>query len=144
MRTHKDGDFPYQGERTNGRKWVFVFGSNTAGRHGAGAARVAKDFFGAEFGVGIGRTGDAYAIPTKDSRLNVLSAEQIKAHVEEFVAYANMHPELDFFITRVGCGLAGYKDEEIAPLFAGLTGDDNISVTPVWLRLIRNKQKENK
>lgn len=98
-------------------KIIFVFGSNLAGRHGKGAALTARQEWGAEYGVGIGRTGDSYAIPTKGYRLEVLPYFIIKQHVDDFILYAYNHPELEFFVTRVGCGLAGYKDHEIAPLF---------------------------
>jgi hypothetical protein len=96
---------------------IFVFGSNSAGRHGKGAALTARQDFGAEYGVGAGRTGGAYAIPTKSKYLEVLTIDIIEYHVDRFIEYANNHPELEFFVTRVGCGLAGYKDNEIAPLF---------------------------
>ncbi|WP_205617365.1 A1S_2505 family phage non-structural protein [Pelomicrobium methylotrophicum] len=113
---HEDGSIPLDGE-------VFVFGSNLAGRHGAGAAAEAFDRFGARRGVGEGYMGEpprhCYAIPTKDERLAVLSLDKIAAAVGRFVEFAASRPELRFFVTRVGCGLAGYRDEQIAPLFAG-------------------------
>lgn len=96
---------------------IFVFGSNLAGRHGKGAALTAKVDFGAEYGVGIGRTGDAYAIPTKGYKLEILPLNIIRVHVNNFIDYAKAHPELEFFVTRIGCGLAGYKDWQIAPMF---------------------------
>lgn len=96
---------------------IFVFGSNLAGRHGKGAALTAKIDFGAEYGVGVGRTGDAYAIPTKGYRLEILALDIIQTHVNTFIDYAREHPELEFFVTRIGCGLAGYKDWQIAPMF---------------------------
>lgn len=96
---------------------IFVFGSNLAGRHGKGAALTARQDFGAEYGVGMGRTGEAYAIPTKGYKLDVLPIHMIYKYITEFKAYAYRHPELEFFVTRVGCGLAGYKDNEIAPAF---------------------------
>lgn len=98
--------------------WVWVFGSNLAGRHGAGAAKVAKVSFGAVYGHGRGPTGRAYAIPTKDGSLKVLELAQIEKSIEDFVLYASIHPEKLFFVTRVGCGLAGHDDALIAPLFA--------------------------
>jgi len=98
---------------------IFVFGSNLAGRHGAGAALHAKKFFGAVYGVGVGRTGDAYALPTKDHWMCPLSLPRISSHVQAFLHYAREHPELDFQVTRVGCGLAGYTDEQIGPMFTG-------------------------
>jgi hypothetical protein len=96
---------------------IFVFGSNLAGRHGKGAALTAKIDFGAEYGVGIGRTGDAYAIPTKSSTLETLTLDIIEYHVDRFIEYALSNKDLEFFVTRVGCGLAGYKDCDIGPMF---------------------------
>jgi len=98
-------------------KYIFVFGSNYAGRHGAGAALYARNNYGARYGVGKGHTGKAYAIPTKDGYLRSLPLNVINQHVEEFIQYATDHPELEFLVTRVGCGLAGYSDNQIAPMF---------------------------
>lgn len=112
-RYHPDGEQP-----SPSAGWIWVFGSNLAGRHGAGAALVAATHFSAQRGVGQGRTGQAYAIPTKDQLLSVLPIEPIKNSIAEFIAYAQDNPDLPFFVTRVGCGLAGYKDAVIAPLFA--------------------------
>ena len=98
---------------------VFVFGSNLAGRHGAGAALWARENKGAIYGQGVGIQGDSYAIPTKDEHLNTLPLDVISAHVEQFLVFAEHHPELTFQVTRVGCGLAGYTDEDIAPMFDG-------------------------
>lgn len=97
---------------------VFVFGSNLAGRHGAGAALTARMQHGAVYGVGIGRTGNAYAIPTKDYQLRTMPLSHIALYVRTFITYAATHPQVMFDVTRIGCGLAGYSDEEIAPLFA--------------------------
>lgn len=96
---------------------IFVFGSNLAGRHGKGAAAFAKRFHGAIQGQGEGAQGSAYAIPTKDERLRTLPLEAIAQAVERFLEYVTGHPDLDFRITRIGCGLAGYKDTDILPLF---------------------------
>lgn len=98
---------------------IFVFGSNLAGRHGKGAALFARQHYGAEYGVGEGRTGNAYAIPTKDGSLNVLPLRRIKKGVKGFLRYAKAHPELSFQLTPIGCGLAGYAYSDIGPLFAG-------------------------
>ena len=96
---------------------VFVFGSNLAGRHGKGAALAARVEHGAEYGVGVGRTGNAYAIPTKNALLHILPLAAIRRHVRDFITYARAHPSLRFNVTRVGCGLAGYGDDDMAPLF---------------------------
>jgi len=97
---------------------IFVFGSNLAGRHGAGAALCARHEHGAVYGVGVGRTGKAYAIPAKDERIQTLPLPRIASYVQDFLTYARAHPELTFTVTRIGCGLAGYRDADIAPLFA--------------------------
>lgn len=98
---------------------IFVFGSNLAGVHGSGAARTAMDKFGAVFGKGVGITGDCYAIPTKDKNINTLPLEEIKKYVDEFKEHAVRVPRTIFLVTKIGCGLAGYTDEEIAPMFVG-------------------------
>lgn len=94
------------------RDEIFVFGSNIAGQHLGGAAKVAHNQFGAKWGVGVGHTGQTYAIPTMQG-----GVETIQPYVDEFVAYAKEHQELKFLVTRIGCGIAGFKNEEIAPLF---------------------------
>jgi hypothetical protein len=96
---------------------IFVFGSNLAGRHGRGAALCARNWHGAKYGIGVGRTGNSYAIPTKDEQIKTLPLEQIAKYVAEFLNYAKQHPELEFEVTRIGCGLAGYNDHEISPMF---------------------------
>ena len=97
---------------------IFVFGSNLAGRHGKGAALWARQHRGAIYGQGVGPQGDAYAIPTKDGRLHVLPLHTIQAHVAEFLDYARQRPAITFELTPIGCGLAGYHPDEIAPMFA--------------------------
>lgn len=96
---------------------IFVFGSNLAGIHGAGSARAAHKDHGAVWGCGIGHQGDSYAIPTKDAHIQTLPIEDVAIHVGNFLDYAHAHPELTFDIVAIGCGLAGFKPEEIAPLF---------------------------
>lgn len=99
---------------------VFVFGSNLAGRHGAGAAKWALEHRGAIYGQGqAGPQGNAYAIPTKDKFLNVLPLDDIAFDVAEFIQYALRHPRLTFQLTPIGCGLAGYKPAQIGPMFKG-------------------------
>lgn len=97
---------------------IFVFGSNLAGRHGKGAALYAAKNCGAQRGVGHGRTGNSYAIPTKDERLQVLPRDMIKVAADEFIDYAKAHPELTFYLTPVGTGLAGYSQFSMRQLFA--------------------------
>lgn len=96
---------------------VFVFGSNLAGRHGAGAALYARQHHGAIYGKGVGLQGNSYAIPTKDFNIKTLSLHIIEKHVREFKEFATNHPDMFFNVTRIGCGLAGYTDKQIAPMF---------------------------
>jgi YspA, cpYpsA-related SLOG family len=96
---------------------IFVFGSNLAGRHGAGAALYARQHHGAQLGVGMGLTGDAYAIPTKDENLQTLPLKIIRGYVRDFLTFATKNPDLTFKVTAIGCGLAGYKPVQIAPMF---------------------------
>ena len=100
---------------------VFVFGSNLAGHHMGGAARAANMKFGAEWGVGVGLTGQSYAIPTMQG-----GVETIRPYVDEFVEFANQHQNMKFLVTRIGCGIAGFNDEEIAPLFRKAVSVSNI------------------
>jgi hypothetical protein len=96
---------------------IFVFGSNLAGRHGKGAALHAAKFCGAIYGQGAGRQGTCYAIPTKDGRLRTLPLDAIQKHVRAFIDYARENPGTQFQLTAIGCGLAGYKPSDIAPMF---------------------------
>lgn len=97
---------------------IFVFGSNLAGIHGAGSAREAHTNWGAEWGVGQGRTGRAYAIPTKPAPYQPsLAVSAIAGHVLTFMDYARANPKLEFHCVRIGCGKAGYTDKLMAPLF---------------------------
>ncbi len=96
---------------------VFVFGSNLAGRHGAGAAKFARLHRGAVYGVGEGRMGNSYALPTKDAHIRTLPLPEVHRHVQNFIFHARAHPKDTFQVTPVGCGLAGYTREQIAPLF---------------------------
>lgn len=102
---------------------IFVFGSNLAGRHGKGAALCARNEHGAQYGVGLGRTGKAYAIPTKDEQIRTLPLPRIAGYVADFLNYARQHPELEFQVTKIGCGLAGYQESDIAPMFQGAPGN---------------------
>ena len=100
---------------------VFVFGSNLHGCHAGGAAHTAMKLFGAEWGKGVGLQGQSYAIPTMQG-----GVETIKPYVDEFIGFAGQHKELFFYVTKIGCGIAGFKDEEIAPLFADAQHVENI------------------
>lgn len=106
----------YTAKHNNGKN-IFVFGSNKAGIHGAGAAKTALEQWGAQWGKGEGRTGMAYALPTKDKNIQTLCLNEVALAVERFKGYALSHPEFMFLVTAVGCGLAGYEPEDIAPMF---------------------------
>lgn len=109
---------------------IFVFGSNEAGRHGAGAAKTAFDHWGAIYGQGEGRQGCSYGIPTKDGDLNTLPISTITEAVERFGIYALENPDLTFLVTKIGCGLAGYPEQQIKPLFKGVP--ENCILPPNW------------
>lgn len=101
-------------------KIIFVFGSNLSGIHGAGAARAAMDKHGAIWKQAIGLQGNSYAIPTKAHNvIDTLPIDDIRVYVNAFIEFAKIHPEMMFEVTRIGCGLAGYKPSDIAPLFKG-------------------------
>ena len=100
---------------------IFVFGSNLQGMHGGGAARLAYEKFGAIWGQGVGLQGQSYGIPTMHG-----GVEDIKPYVDEFIEFAKSHPELTFLVTRIGCGIAGFRDEEIAPLFKECIEIENV------------------
>lgn len=112
---------------------IFVFGSNLAGRHGKGAALYARQNHGAIYGRGSGRQGNSYAIPTKDENLRTLPLDQIKAWVDVFVDYARNHPHEQFQVTAIGTGLAGYRHEQIAPMFKG--APPNCQLPEEWRNL---------
>lgn len=109
---------------------IFVFGSNLAGRHGKGAALFARQNRGAIYGQGIGLQGQSYAIPTKDERLRTLPLHKIEEYVKMFLQFAKDNPQLEFEITEIGCGLAGYTPKQIAPMFKG--SPDNCQLPENW------------
>lgn len=105
---------------------IFVFGSNHSGRHGKGAAKTALGW-GAKWGQAEGLQGMTYGIPTKDASIRrTLRLDEIKPYVDRFVEFAIANPELTFMVTEIGCGLAGYKTKEIAPLFTSAIDVENI------------------
>ena len=100
---------------------IFVFGSNLEGMHGGGAALIAYKKFGAVWGQGVGLQGQSYGIPTMHG-----GVDAIKPYVDEFIEFAQSHHEMRFLVTRIGCGIAGFTDEEIAPLFKECINMDNV------------------
>ena len=110
---------------------IFVFGSNLAGAHGGGAARVAYKYFGAIMGQGVGLQGQSYAIPTMQG-----GVETIKPYVDEFIQFAVEHPDYKFLVTRIGCGIAGFWPDEIAPLFIDALDIENVILPKDFVEII--------
>lgn len=110
---------------------IFVFGSNLAGMHGGGAARLAHERFGAVWGEGVGLHGQTYAIPTMQG-----GVETIKPYVNDFTRFAKENRQLTFLVTRIGCGIAGFRDEEIAPLFKEAIDVENIILPKSFAEII--------
>lgn len=133
------GDFPLNAQftpdriSTLGPNDVFVFGSNLQGRHAGGAARIAMNRFGAIFGQGVGMQGNSYAIPTMQG-----GVETIRPYVDEFIDYARSHPDLTFYVTKIGCGIAGFTFEEIAPLFSDAISVSNIRLPKEFVEIIKS------
>lgn len=114
-----------------GRDEVFVFGSNLAGIHAGGAARVARERFGAVMGQGVGMQGQSYAIPTMQG-----GVETIKPYVDDFIALAREWDQTTFYVTRIGCGIAGFTDEQIAPLFAEALALYNVRLPESFVKIL--------
>lgn len=112
---------------------IFVFGSNLAGAHAGGAARVAHVRFGAVWGQGVGLQGQSYAIPTMQG-----GVETIKPYVNEFVSFAAEHKEYKFLVTRIGCGIAGFTPDEVAPLFVGALDLENVILPQDFVEVLEN------
>lgn len=120
---------------------IFVFGSNEAGIHGAGAAKWARQNHGAIMGIGNGLTGSSYAIPTKDKQIRTLPLTDIQKYVDEFIQFAKDSPDLIFQVTQIGCGLAGYKPWQIAPMFE--MAPDNCLFDRAWSQYLYGKNYWN-
>lgn len=110
---------------------IFVFGSNLEGRHGGGAALLAYRKWGAVWGQGVGLQGQCYGIPTMHG-----GPEKIKPYVDEFIEFARNHKELNFLVTEIGCGIAGFSPEDIAPLFAEAIDVENIYLPKRFVEVI--------
>jgi hypothetical protein len=119
---------------------IFVFGSNEAGRHGRGAAKTALSF-GAKYGIGEGLAGHTYGIPTKNKQMQVLSINRIKKYVDTFIEFAKVNPQYTFLVTQIGCGLAGYVPNQIAPLFIEAVRIKNIWLPKAFWEIINRKNK---
>ena len=110
---------------------IFVFGSNLNGLHGGGAARIAYQKFGAQWGKGVGMQGKSYGIPTMHGGVEV-----IKPYIDDFIEFASQHKEYTFLVTRIGCGIAGFSPNEIAPLFAKAIEIENILLPEDFVQVI--------
>ena len=117
---------------------IFVFGSNLAGAHGGGAARIAYNHFGAIYGKGVGLQGQSYAIPTMQD-----GVETIKPYVDEFITFANIHREYKFFVTRIGCGIACFTPNEIAPLFQKAIDQENVILPKDFVEVLARLQEDS-
>lgn len=115
---------------------IFVFGSNLAGRHGAGAARFAMEHFGAKYGVGEGFTGQCWALPTKDENIQVRDLVSINKSIHKLYEAVIENPDKFFIITAVGCGLAGLKEKDIAPFFKNFLDFENISLPQSFIDVL--------
>ena len=111
---------------------IFVFGSNLEGMHGGGAARLAYNRFGAIWGQGVGLQGQSYGIPTMHGGVDV-----IQPYVDEFITFAKAHPEYQFLVTKIGCGIAGFLEEEIAPMFKEAVDVKNISLPASFFKILQ-------
>ena len=113
---------------------IFVFGSNLQGSHGGGAAAIAAKQFGAIWGQGVGLQGKSYGIPTMHG-----GVAEIKPYVDEFIEFAKQNPHLNFLVTRIGCGIAGFTEEEMAPLFAEGANVENVYLPDTFWEIIKEK-----
>lgn len=115
---------------------IFVFGSNLQGLHAGGAARLAYQKFGAQWGKGVGMQGKSYGIPTMHG-----GVEKIKPYVDEFIEFALSNKEYTFLVTRIGCGIAGFTANEIAPLFAKLIDAENVLLPNDFVAVIEKEEE---
>ncbi len=113
---------------------IFVFGSNLQGSHGGGAAAIAAKKFGAIWGQGVGLQGQSYGIPTMHG-----GVAEIKPYIDEFIEFAKQNPNLIFLVTRIGCGIAGFTEEEMAPLFADAVNVENVFLPDSFWEIIEGK-----
>lgn len=121
---------------------VFVFGSNEAGIHGAGAAKLAEEKFGAIKGIGYGLHGKSFAIPTKDLQIRTLSLDKIERYIQYFLIEVMEHPDTEFLVTKIGCGLAGYSETEIANLFKNKNIPPNVTLPESFYNIINSDESD--
>lgn len=116
---------------------VFVFGSNLLGKHGGGAALMAYMKFGAIMNQGVGEQGQSYAIPTKANFKETLLINRIKVYVDNFILIAKISPEKRYYVTKIGCGRAGLKESDIAPLFKDAIDLENVYLPIEFIKIIK-------
>ena len=119
------------------RDSIFVFGSSIQGSHKGGAARTARKLYGAITGVGVGLQGQSYAIPTMEG------LETMKLYIDQFILIANIMYFCKFYVTRIGCGIAGYSDEDVAPLFAQALGLKNVYLPESFVTILEELKAKN-
>lgn len=136
-RKHMEDNLNYTPEHITslGPDEIFVFGSNLEGLHYGGAARTAVERFGAVMGQGVGIQGQSYAIPTMQG-----GVETIKPYVDDFIELAREWDQTTFYVTRIGCGIAGFTDEQIAPLFADAMELYNVRLPRSFVEVLRRKR----
>ena len=117
---------------------VFVFGSNEAGIHGAGAAKLAAQKFGAISGVGYGLQGQSFGIPTKDLFIRTLPLDKVEFYIYSFLTEVMEYPDTEFLVTKIGCGLAGYSEPQIANLFKGKFIPENVTLPESFFNIINS------
>lgn len=118
---------------------IFVFGSNLMGAHGGGAAFFAQKHFGAKTGVAVGHTGDCYALPTLSKTYEKLELEYIQSQVNDLIKHAFIRPRKTYVVTEIGCGIAGFSPEDIAPMFKNAIGVENIKLPERFWTILLNK-----
>jgi hypothetical protein len=127
---------------TEHQHMIFVFGSNLSGIHGAGAARYAHKNLGAKWGCGIGLTGHCYALPTKGINITFMSLDEVRRSIQHFTSFAYQNQGADFKVTQVGCGLGGFRKEEIAPMFEYAAHEmSNCYFDTAWKELLPENAK---
>lgn len=131
-----------EGEQYKAENRCFVFGSNSRGIHGAGAARHALNVHGAVYGVGEGLRGTSYALPTKDDQIETMPLEDIQVHVDQFLDFATDNPNTTFMVTAIGCGLANLNPADIAPMF--VNAPDNVKLPTMFLDILFDTYSEDK
>jgi len=121
---------------------IFVFGANSAGRHGLGAAKLALNKFGAKYGVGRGLQGQSYALPTKDFDIETLPLYDIERNIKEYLDFAGKNPHLEFLTTKIGAGLAGYSVDQIGPIFGKYPVPQNVILPIEFTKYVNNYHDE--